>query len=127
MNARTRRLSYGAAVLLLAAACAPHRPPLAEASRRKIAIVKVLESTGARLAALNGKAVGSPEQIQLGPGEYTLGVVYAPEEGEAQNLSFTAEAGHFYELSVAPPTVTGAGWVPVLVDNSTQTQIHPKK
>jgi hypothetical protein len=117
------------AALVAGAGCATHRPPHAEEARRKIAIVKVREETGARLATVDGTNVGSPKQIQLGPGQYTLGVRYA-NEGDAapsRDVSFTAEAGHFYELSVAPPAVTGERFLPVLVDNSTQTQIHPKK
>jgi hypothetical protein len=108
-------------------ACAEHRPPREEQGRRNIAIVKVLESTGARLATVNGRNVGQPAQIHLGAGDYTLGVRYATEgaDGLMQEVSFTADAGHFYELSVAPPSVTGKGWIPVLVDNSTQTQIYP--
>lgn len=127
MTKRARRAALPVLLSVALLGCATHRPPREDQSRRKIAIVKVLESTGARLATVNGRDVGQPAQIHLGAGDYTLGVRYAAEgaDGLTQEVPFTADAGHFYELSVAPPSVTGKGWLPVLVDNSTQTQMYP--
>jgi hypothetical protein len=118
-------------VTLLAAiggACASQPASVrAKGPRREIAVVNVIEATGVRLESVNGVAVSSPSQIRLDPGDYTLVVHYAVSKTAAAELSFRAEAGHQYELSAAPPEMTGGGWTPVLVDDSTQTQIHPKK
>jgi hypothetical protein len=124
-----RLLLPATAIALLATACAPHRISVgATGPRREIAIVKVIEATGARLASINGSAVTSPKEIQLGPGEYTLGVRYAHDKTTAaEPVTFQAEAGHLYELSAASPDVAGGRWTPVLVDDSTQAQIYPKK
>jgi hypothetical protein len=120
---------FAAALLaILAAACASHQPSFgASGPRRAIAVVKVIEATGARLESVNGTRVSSPSQVRLDPGDYTLVVHYAPLKASTAALSFLAEAGHQYELSAASPEVSGGAWTPVLVDDSTQTQIHPKK
>jgi hypothetical protein len=109
--------------------CGPHRVNGgAERPRREIAVLRVIPSTGARLQAIDGRRAESVSQIQLTPGEHTLGVLYShAKPADPQELTFTAEAGHFYELSAASPEIAGGRWTPVLVDNSTQTQIHPRK
>lgn len=113
---------------VLASACASHQVSFgASGPRRAIAVMKVIESTGARLESVNGRHVSSPSQVRLEPGPYTLVVRYAPVKTVTSELSFQAEAGHQYELSAASPEMAGGAWTPVLVDDSTQTQIHPKK
>jgi hypothetical protein len=117
-----------AALAALVGACASRPASIrAEGPRRAVAVVKVIETTGARLESVNGARVSSPSQIRLEPGDYRLVVRYAPAQSTTEELSFQAEAGHQYELSAASPEVTGGEWTPVLVDDSTQTQIHPKK
>jgi hypothetical protein len=124
-----RILRLGIALVLFSAACAPHRVKIgATGPRRAIAVVKVITSTGVRLESIDGTRVASPAEVQLGPGEYTLGVGYAHQKNAAaEPLTFDAEAGHLYELSAASPEVAGGRWTPVLVDDSTQTQLYPKK
>jgi hypothetical protein len=116
---------------VLVLACGPHRTSVgATGPRREIAVVKVLEATGARLASVDGASVSSPAEIQLTPGDHALGVRYAgkgEDAGAPAELAFHAEAGHLYELSAASPDVAGGEWTPVLVDDSTQAQIYPKK
>jgi hypothetical protein len=123
-----RVLAIATATLL--AACSSHRVSVGGSGpRREIAVVKVIEATGARLESINGVHVSSASQIQLGPGDYTLGLRYVGEKrtDEPQEVSFHAEAGHQYELSAASADVSGGRWTPVLVDDSTQTQLYPKK
>jgi hypothetical protein len=119
----------GALLAGIAGGCASHRSSVGtRGSRREIAIVKVVHATGARLESINGALVPSPSEVRLLPRDYTLGVRYAADKSAAiEELSFEAEAGHLYELSAASPDVAGGQWTPVLVDDSTQTQIYPKK
>jgi hypothetical protein len=110
------------------AACTHHAAHGApETPRRDRAGLKVQVKTGVRLLAVDGHDLRDPDAVPLAAGEHTLRVGYRTKADEPEELRFTAEPGHFYELSAASPDVSGGRWTPVLVDDSTQTQIHPPR
>ena len=120
-------------LLILSVGCAPRRvytgPRL---PRTEIARIGVRKESGARLQAINGRRVSSwitsPTRIELAAGDSTLAIVFRHAKKQTPiEIRFNAEAGHFYELAATESKTAPEGWVPVLVDNSTQTQLFPLK